>query len=166
MTKKNHDLCCLKLLKNKKFLLSALIFLILSCHHQDNPKEINSTALDTFCTSHKIPYHENISSVLILSEEGCPGCNKSFSYLIQKFINNPHAFILITASGTRIDISPFQHDSIKNVYFDDRNEFSKLNLLDYSGAIFLNKKQIDTIVVIQANSIEQQLKFINDKLSH
>lgn len=165
MIEKKHDLCYLKLLKNKLLLLLVGTLLILSCNRQDNLIVNSKTTLTNFFKTNNIPHNDKTSLILVLSEEGCLNCDKSFSNLLQKFINNPNALILITASGTRIDISSFQHDSIKNVFFDDRNEFSKLNLIEHSGAIFLNKNQIDTIVSIEASEIEKQFQFINDNIS-
>lgn len=165
MIKLKNDLCYLKFLNNC-FLLLCCFILCYSCNKSQpvSEKHIKPGLNDFFTKAKMHGYDQETTSILILSEEGCMSCNKMFSNLLQCFINKPNAIILISASGTRIDISPFQHDSIKNVLFDESNEFSDLNLVEKSGAIFLHKGQIDTIINIEARNLEEQLGYIKNRI--
>lgn len=109
-------------------------------------------------------FSERTESVLVLSEEGCITCNKSYALLLEKLVNSPKCVIVINASGTRLDISDFSSDSITNVYFDDKDDFRSLGLLESSGAIFIGGKKIDTIVELNAKGLEEQLSFINKRI--
>lgn len=103
-------------------------------------------------------------AVLVLSENNCPSCNRSYSKMLTSMLNNPSALIVVSASGTQIDISPFQSDTLKNVCRDVKGEFLRLGVVESSSAIIMGKDKIDTIIDISADGLEQRLEYIQRKM--
>jgi len=153
---------CYSMLKKTSFLL---FLVLISCNYNKRNYKKKSSELVEFIKSKNLDNKDSITTVLLLSDEGCFNCNNRFSKLIQNHINRNNTLIIITASGAKIDISAFQDSNIKNIYFDDINEIAQLNLTQNSGVFFLKNNEIDTIISIQAIDIENQLKFIDFKIN-
>lgn len=153
-----------------KLLLSSLICLIiLSCNHHEVRLEDKDPSLQKsyeklsffFNGFPGIKFSRSTSSILLLTENGCYTCNKEFSGLLEKYINLPKSILVITASGTRLDLSSFISDSSKNVVVDYMCEFGKLSITDKSAAIFLSNGEIDTIIYIEAYHLKRELQQID-----
>jgi hypothetical protein len=79
-------------------------------------------------------------------------------------IQDPHTLFVISASGTKIDISGFDQAMSKNVIIDDNDTFLNLNILDKSGIIVFKQNDIDTIIPINANNLTDQLAYVSEKI--
>ncbi len=102
----------------------------------------------------------------MLTEQGCPACNSAFAHLIEEFVNKDSILIVITATGTRVDISPFLSDSINNIYLDKENDFGRITDSGNSFAIFLAGRSIDTIIQFTAENVEMKSELIIFKLQN
>ena len=77
---------------------------------------------------------------------------------------NSDALVVVTATGTSVDISEFSEDKYDNVIYDYKNYFKRNNILENSGAIFLSENNVDTIISIEAKGIEEQLRYIQNNV--
>lgn len=102
--------------------------------------------------------------VLLLTENGCIPCNRLYAKFIEEnFFNKNNSFIIVCASGSAIDISPFiLKEKISNVY-EDPNETFRKEIFPYSSAIFLNAETFDTLIQITSKDTEQNFEFILSK---
>jgi hypothetical protein len=147
---------------NIKTLFSILILpllVVFSC------KSINQSNLyydlDIFLKTEDIDITTK-KSILILNNEGCINCNKSFALLLQDFLNNDSIVIVNLANGTRLDISTFiNNPNVLNI--PNQINFLSGQIIN-SKAIFLKKNAIDTIVEIKLETIHNDLSFIQKKL--
>jgi|WetSurMetagenome_2_1015567.scaffolds.fasta_scaffold359202_1 hypothetical protein len=99
--------------------------------------------------------------ILIISEAGCIACNKEyFNFILDNAVNKDNIIIYSTASGMRLDISPFIGDTIHNLIDNKQNILDKLNLEDGSYFIDINKNKVDTIIPINVFNINQSLDYI------
>jgi len=103
-----------------------------------------------------------IKTVFVLSDMGCPPCNKHFSQLMTDHLNDSSAVFLIIASGTNIDLS--EYTKAKSRVFYDKPENIKNDLFNTSKAIFIKQQHIDTIIIIDARGFELQFKEMNERL--
>ncbi|MBL4707923.1 MAG: hypothetical protein JKY48_05715 [Flavobacteriales bacterium] len=140
-----------------KTLLFVVIILVFSCVSKKSTNKL----LDFF---EMFSYeYEDISAVLVLTEEGCPTCNRSFASLIENYINNPKAVCIVSAKGNKVDLSNFI--DADQIILDMDNIFSKQHLTKGTASIFLTPSGlIDTVVEINAQSLKQDLDYISKRL--
>ena len=147
-------------MKNNLFLLFALVFF--SCTSNLSEKKYN--ALKSFVTENN-RHIEDFDHVLRISETGCPGCNKTFARLVEKYIQSKKNLYIVSARGALIDISPYlEAEQAPNIILDFNNKFGKTQVIENSGMIFLKNNKIDTIVDVKAKGIEETLEYINSRL--
>ncbi|MDD3860527.1 MAG: hypothetical protein PHW83_10040 [Bacteroidales bacterium] len=158
---KKH-MCRLKLIS-----LSLLVlFVVLSCNGKTNKEEVKSDydyIKDYFKTKHNFEITEQINMVVVITANGCPQCNKGFICFAVSNLNRENSVILVTDDGKALDISSLR--SLEgNVFFDDTIcESDDRELFLNSSVIFLNEKDIDTIIKIDSHSINEQFSFILSK---
>ncbi len=141
----------------KNLIISAIICLLLSCT-DSNPNDFKQ--LDKYLKSFGYSI-ENYNSILVLKNTDCQYCKIDFRDLIQENVNKKNVLIII--EDYSLDIS--QIIDGQNVITETEKDFSKLNLLDYSGAIFIENNKIDTCVSIYAETKTENLMYIREKLS-
>lgn len=114
-----------------------------------------------FKANHNYQVNDNTKAIFVLTSIGCKPCNRKFSELM---ITNQYAgdeiIYLIKASKNIIDLSVYK--SYNGIIFYDFEY--KDNIFDGSKVIFLNDKKIDTIVNIEALTLEESFSFIKDKM--
>jgi len=145
----------------KYFILLIFSFQILaSCDKKSDDyrfEEITSY----FITKHDYLVGDNTKAIFVLTSIGCKPCNKKFSELM---ITNQYAqndiVYLIKASKNIIDLSDYKSYS-GTVFYDFTYED---NIFDGSKVIFINNKKIDTIVNIEALTLEESFSYIKDEL--
>tara|TARA_R110002072_G_scaffold57704_1_gene148136 strand:- start:85 stop:519 length:435 start_codon:yes stop_codon:yes gene_type:complete len=107
---------------------------------------------------------EGTKMILVLTDISCPTCNKSYALFLEKYVTDSTVAIVVSASPTALDISAFYNKEVTNVVIDHRNQFRNLTSLKGSGAILLNKNEIDTIVELSAKRLEADFQFIEEQL--
>ena len=122
-------------------------------------KEVDKNKLIFSILKDSLKITKDYSKIFYLAEIGCISCNKSFSNLIQKNINDENLYIL-NASGNRLDISYYLESKKENIVFDYDNYLFKNKIVEGSSAIWLKNNKIDTIVKISAQEIESQFEYI------
>ena len=146
-----------------KTILTISISSILSCSPFSSPREIETSALINFALDYQLSL-DSIESILVLTERGCPSCNRSFALFTKQHASHPNSINIISATGGQVDISPFF--KAKDTYFDFNQNFQKTGLSEESCTIFLKEGRIDTIVKIQAQEIEGTFDYLAERLSN
>jgi hypothetical protein len=103
------------------------------------------------------------TAIFIVTEEGCPTCNRAFADLVRPLVSTPHCLIIIRAEGRSVDLNGFLTET-DQVRFDDNGSFKKLGLLEGSGLILLNESQVDTILKFEITDLAQQIAYASDLL--
>lgn len=107
----------------------------------------------------------NYNKIFVLSEHGCPGCSKSFYYLITDDVINKEGTLLYSTSiGVNEDFSILHEESVTNHVLGSPSLPSSLGLPDESIYIEINGEQIDTIIRFTASNLEPALNYIKSRL--
>ncbi len=157
---------------NLKISVFLILFFALSCteNSQKNsegkieikPKTSYELISDYFKEQQNYKLTTGIKTVFVLSDDGCPPCNKHFSQLMIHHLNDSSAVFLIVASGTNIDLS--EYTKAKSRVFYDKPENAKNILFNKSKAIFIKQQHIDTIINIDARGLDLQFEEMNQRL--
>lgn len=142
--------------KSFTYLLVSLFIVFISCE-KTPAKKIESY----FREKHNYSFSNNLKAIFVLTESGCMNCNKQFSEFISKDVAKDDVVCLIKASGTRVDISGIENNGITSFYDTNPDEA----ILSESGVIFLKNKEIDTIIKIDAKTLDGSFSYIKQKLT-
>ena len=139
------------------FKYCLLLFLFASCN--TDKKEAYYKGIDNyFQTNHEFNITDSIKAVFVLTEQNCMPCNKKLSEF-RVHNNNKELVYLIKASGSAVDISPYENMQGNIFYsYDDTPLFKE------SQVILLNNKSIDTVIKVNAKTIYDDLDFISKKI--
>jgi len=157
MKETKHSLGDLPL--NNIFFLIVLFFFVVSCSQNDETQRIKDYFADT--------YHYTIKPnqmIIILSDNGCYHCNRTFSENEIKYIRNKKVIFLITADENHLDLSHYLNK--ENVFFDDKKILSDYGIDDNSGFIEIKNNKIDTIVHIQYDKVLDQITFLDKTINN
>ena len=139
-----------------KYLISGLIIICLGVLFF-KPKEPTKPPMKGLSSNY---------NVFIISESGCMACNpKYLDFILARAANKNNSVIYSTASGMKLDISPFLTDTIKNLIQDDLSIWENYKLQEGSYFINVQNDKIDTIIHIEAKTINQSLKYIDSILN-
>jgi hypothetical protein len=155
VTKQN--LHCLRYLG--RLVIGLTIFFSCANHSVKTPENQFKVLEKYFAVNHKFQLNKNISEILILSDQGCITCNKSFANILSQRINNPHLLLVITASGNAVDLSKFIENKSENIFYDYKAEVSDLLNLKGSGIISISDQKVDTIIVLDAIHLKANLDY-------
>ena len=139
----------------RNMLLAGLLLFSISCGSMHHPEQLAIDRLYSnmhFCS-------DSIKSVIVLTEDGCSGCNIRFASTAQQYLNRGDNLIVVMAVGTLIDLNPFLKCS--NVIFDHNNTFG----FPSSSAIYLvSHQQIDSIIYIDPFNLDSTIHLLDDRL--
>jgi len=122
---------------NKYIYTTLMVFFLLGCTSEISDEE----KLEKFLKSYNTEYSlKTFNSIIVINEDdGCLSCINLFASEHEKQLLQDENLFIISATGSKIDISAFILDSLKNVLWDSKMEFSKLNILPKSGTIQLDE---------------------------
>lgn len=161
--------------------LNILIFIsivsvcisLTSCDSQQAPSVDSSVKndyqflLDYFKTRHNYTLDNETKQLFILTEKGCPTCNKQFAQLMAKHLNSSNTLFLINAEGNRFDTTPFlQKEEAKNILWENPAFAAKSALLSSSKVIYLKGDKIESIISLTADSLSSQMAQIEKYMIH
>ncbi|HRQ84785.1 MAG TPA: hypothetical protein PLV70_06695 [Flavobacteriales bacterium] len=106
---------------------------------------------------------QDLRSILVLTENGCPACNRSMAKLVEDHLADTTSLVWVSAMGGMVDISPFRSDP-ERVVWDYGDSLRALGIMEGSGAIFLQDGRIDTVIHIEAHNLETALALVAGKL--
>lgn len=101
-------------------------------------------------------------AIFVLTEEGCPACDRAYADALRPFADSPNCLFLVRAEGRTINMTGFL-DQTDRIRYDD-GAFKDLNLLSASGVILLHDSAIDTIIALNAAEIRGQIALVNGLL--
>lgn len=149
------------IIMNIKMLLLIIVIQLSSCSHDDNSSKYNQ--LNTYLKLKEIDISKK-QSILILSDKGCINCNRSFSNLIQNYLDRDDVLVINQADGSRLDITLYlNHEKVINDFNKKLDAYIDLN---HSAAIFIHDAHIDTIVSIEAKTIRESIPYLEEKLKN
>ena len=106
----------------------------------------------------------SLRAILVITEQGCITCNREFSTLVAKHLDDPNVLFWVSARGTEINISDFKvHPDY--VFWDYNQDMARSGLLEGSGALLLQNGHVDTIISLDARYLETTLEYVNDYLN-
>jgi len=143
----------------ESFILLICSSLILSCTKSDRQY---SEIQEYFKEKHRFFIDEEVNAIFVLTARSCVPCNQKFSNFMLFNEHNKHFVYLIKASKNQIDLSAYK--DYKGVVFYDTHY--KENIFDNSKVIFIKDKKIDTIIQIEALSLEKSLAYIQKRLKN
>lgn len=119
-------------------------------------------ATDTSALSQLLEQHDrapigSLRAVVFISENGCVVCNRALSALIKDNLADPDVVIVLEATGSVLDISPFLGPGSHQVVRDFEGGIRRTGLLDGSGAILLANGAVESTIELSAARINEQL---------
>lgn len=107
-----------------------------------------------------------IQALIVLNSDGdCMNCNASYSRFVERFVDDTTVLFLVCTPGNKFDVSFFLgKENNRNVFLDFSNHFAALNLLQKSGAIFLNKGEIDEVLAISAKTLSENFDRLTQRI--
>lgn len=103
------------------------------------------------------------TAIFVITEEGCPTCDKLFADLVRPRTDTPSSLFLVRAEGSTVDLSGYLEET-DQIRFDYDWSFKRLGIIKGSGVVLLNEGRIDTVVEIQASNISHQLAYMTSLL--
>jgi hypothetical protein len=100
-----------------------------------------------------------LRSILVVTEEGCPTCNKSLALLVDDYLEDSSALVWVSATGSMVDIAPFRSKPDR-VVWDYGDSLRSLGIIQGSGAIFLEAGRIDTVIQLDARNLGSTLAYV------
>lgn len=104
----------------------------------------------------------NVSAIFVITEDGCPVCDRRFAELVRPRMGCERCLFIIRAQGSAFSMKGFM-DERPNLRFDD-GTFKRMDLLQGSGVIMMQEGRIDRILPISVDGIEAQLVFAGELL--
>jgi hypothetical protein len=141
----------------KVILCIQLLFVVHGCTmHQEEQKLLQGYVQQEFAIE-ELP-----RAILVISDEGCPVCNRAFLDAIGRHTSTRNTLFLVQAVGLSMDMGAFIKET-PNVRFDD-GQFAQLGILKGSGMILTHNGEVDEVLQISAQGLEGQLHRINHVL--
>ncbi len=144
------------------FLAVLTLFYLVSCVQKQGKKDLKTYFKQEFNT--ELPAH--VHTLIVLDEVGCKGCNVSLSNWIQKkALNHEKIWVLVTAAGAHLDISPYLNVRYKNVFIEQNiGAFRELQLCGSSGIILLEQGKIQKTECLTAQQLETQFQLLEERI--
>lgn len=131
--------------------LVLLLFILSSCYKPSNYEKIES-----FYHQFKNGDFNQFKRVIVINEGGtCLNCNNIFARSQVQKVNDPANLFIVSAQGTRVDISAYISKNAPNLIMDYKNEFSHLNLVKGCTIFELENKKIVKTTLIKANNVTE-----------
>lgn len=111
---------------------------------------------------HHYSINASTKTVFIITDAGCFPCNKRFSNFAARYANNNGVLFIITANGANLDLSLFPKSN-NNIFYDSKN--TKDKWLKKSSALMINEAKVDSILIIDAKSIESQIEYVEQTIA-
>lgn len=149
----------------KSKLAMAVLFLIASCQTGNTVEEGDAGRLrDLVHQYRKNEPMAKLRSILVITEESCPACNKSLALLVEDYMEDSSALVWVSATGSMVDISPFRSKPDR-VVWDYGDSLQSLGIIQGSGAIFLEEGRIDTVIQLDARDLGSTLVYVKSLLN-
>ncbi|MCS7075491.1 MAG: hypothetical protein NZ455_02220 [Bacteroidia bacterium] len=138
------------------------MFYLISCWQKQAKKDLQSYFREEF----RVELSAQVHTLVVLDEVGCKGCNVSLSNWIQKkALNHEKIWVLVTATGAHIDISPYLNVKYRNVFVEQNiGTFRELKLCGSSGIILLSQGRVEKVECLSAQELEKQFALLENRI--
>lgn len=149
-------------MKKCLILLVSGMFYLISCWQKQAKKDLQSYFREEF----RVELSAQVHTLVVLDEVGCKGCNVSLSNWIQKkALNHEKIWVLVTATGAHIDISPYLNVKYRNVFVEQNiGTFRELKLCGSSGIILLSQGRVEKVECLSAQELEKQFALLENRI--
>jgi hypothetical protein len=143
--------------------ICSICLLVLSCKSMNSGKRVDALPVEISKKIDQLSFLENTDSygIYFVNESGCIACNKAFlKFVVDSISNRRNMIIFNAATGTRLDISPFLSDTIKNVVNANDDDLIKYDLYDASYFMYIRDHFIDTTIRIELERFDETIEYI------
>ena len=123
----------------------------------DDKSKLFAQLSDYLMNHHHYKINAATKTVFIITDAGCFPCNKKFSNFAARYATNNDVLFIITANGANLDLSLFPK-SDSAIFYDSQNKKDKW--LKRSSVLIINEAKVDSILIIDAKSIESQIDYV------
>lgn len=145
------------MITNRIFIVA--IIGLFACSHSNR----GASFLDRVKEIEKCGEWEDVRAILYLSGTGCMSCNKAFADVMRVHTSDRRTVLIIGASGIDLDLEAFIADSAC-VVWDEDGQLKELGGFRGSGAVLLVEGESDTVVLLHASVIDEQLELVKEHI--
>ncbi|MEI6773291.1 MAG: hypothetical protein WCL18_00185 [bacterium] len=100
--------------------------------------------------------------IVLVSETGCIGCDKSFSAMVSQKVTMPNILFIIMATGAIVDISAYKPAKNVIMYTYNKDERKLNHRIEYYSpkVVFLCKGKLYSTFELEAPILEDQLRYL------
>ena len=136
-----------------------LLLLLVACK-----PEISNSRLQQLCKVEGVKVSDKTKGIIFISDKGCPACNAKFMHFINHKMDSSEYIFLISAASSSVDISPYLSKERANVVLDNDKVLYYDESIKSSFIMLLTHQNIDTILEINVSDVDNQLKYLHQKL--
>lgn len=146
----------------KIYFLVWVALCFITCKPVKNKKDLKNYFNEEF----RVEIPAQVHTLVVLDEVGCKGCNTRLHNWIQKkALDHQKIWVLVVATGTHLDISPYLNVRYKNVFVEQNiGGFKEVNLFASSGFVFLKDGKVEKTYMLTAQELDAQFKMLEDRL--
>ncbi len=156
----------MKTRRNSPFLrlfVSLTVFILASCASQN---EKANRHFWRSVSALNLLVDDKTKGFVVIDDDGCVTCNKSLAKAVTQMLDDTDIKFIITADRTRIDLSQFlDKKNNPNIVFDRKKSIFIEGIPTKSSIIFINNNKIDTIIVINAEDLKNQLTLMQQRFA-
>ena len=154
---------CTSFLKwsGKSICCMALIYQLSAC---TTPPKSNNPVMNALYEFPDFKPNAATKAIVIIADNSCMTCNKELAELMAQYTTRKDILFVVAAHESAIDLSPFTATSRKDMVFDYNHTLTGNQIIQGSTVLFLNNKQVDTAIQIEAAALAQQLAFLKQRL--
>lgn len=104
-------------------------------------------------------------AIVILADNSCMSCNRQLSDLMAGYLERKDIQFVLSVHESVIDISPYQQSARKDLVFDYNHRLTDNGIIKGSTLLFLKNKAVDTMVQLDAATLEAQIAFLKSRLN-
>lgn len=148
----------------KSRLIIVILYLLVGCRPGSTARKDTGVRLAELVHQYrKDESMAKLRSILVVTEESCPACNKSLALLVEHYLEDSTALVWVSATGTMVDIGPFRAEPGR-VVWDYGDSLQALGIIKGSGAIFLKEGRVDTVIQLEARNLKNALAAVSGRM--
>ncbi len=136
---------------NRRFFIIVLLLAICSVFSACK-EETDLDKIQKYYNAQKVDGNfDNFSKIIVINEKGtCMSCNSRFAKKMAGKLNDTSILFIVSSAGAMIDISSYLNKEQDNFIWDPKKEFDKLNIMQSSGIIEIDKTT-DSLKITEVN---------------
>ena len=144
-----------------KWWLVSLLLVLISCTGQKS----NHPILKRLYEIRGFKITPATRAVIILADNSCLPCNKLMAERMVQYLNDPDIVFVISMRASNINISRYLSAAPKqHIIIDEDHVLTDNATIKGSAVLFLNNKTVDTVIQVDAISLQEQVKYLQRRL--